>query len=383
MDDIEEQAGREARMLEWMKELNNPHLIKTIAYYKVDGKHHFVFRWAEHGSLRKFWETDPQRPDSAYVEWVFNQLQGLAKALKLLHQPVPKKMCRHGDLKPDNVLCFNDSSNKLILVIADLGLSTVHQEVTEERRAKGLITSITSGTKKYLGPEADPDPLMPKSRRYDVWALGCIYLEFVIWLLYGVAGLERLRGPLEKRYYDLDRKSTPLTPYVHKDVKTWIDHIKNEKCCPAKSAIWHLVDLISTKMLIVDINHYHKDDPGHPDKLEKTETSSSLDSGPLSDEPKPSQFKMNVRTPTVGPASNDARPRPPYDSSVPYRWTSHGICEELERIIQDVKSGNLVLMDFAEEPSEGPALEKETNARMVSAVDVSGFLAVRPHNLVR
>jgi serine/threonine protein kinase len=380
--EIEIQAQREANMLEWMKKLNDPHLIKTIAHYKLNGKHHFVFPWAEHGSLRTLWESSSQRLDPSYLKWGFKQLHGLANALKLLHQPVTDNIFRHGDLKPDNILCFNGKNGKLILVIADLGLATIHQQVTEERRAQGLVTGITSGTKRYLAPEAHPDPLMTKSRRYDVWAMGCIYLEFVIWLLYGDKGLREFRGPKEspKSYYLLDTKTEVPIPYVHKDVGKWISHIKNEKCCPANSAIWRLVDLISTKLLTVNIDHYHKEDPGDSDKLKITKTGpySNFGSSSFSEEPDSSSFKLTVRAPT-----NNARPNPPYNSSVPYRWTSYGMCTELEGIIRDVKSRDCIWMNFDAKPSTGPKSEPERTARRAFPTDASGFLAVRPHNLVR
>ncbi|KAF2104859.1 kinase-like protein [Rhizodiscina lignyota] len=340
-EELNDQAGKEVEMLKLMKELEYPHLIRTIAYYRLNETHHFVFPWAENGSLRNVWRGDPPRLEKSYLEWVFNQLYGLAMALDLLHHT---KKCRHGDLKPENILCFKDGSNNDILVVADLGLATVHQIVTEMRKH----TNPTGGTLVYLAPEAAPNPLnplQPRPRRYDVWAMGCIYLEFVIWLLYGVEGLARFTGPLEA-YYVRDNKTVD----VHGDVKRWTDYIKEEDCCPESSAIRRLIDLISAKLLTVNVKDYDMEDPGYVFERNGNNLDPPPNSEPLlgtgADTP---HVIVRADTETLTGRFSSA-----YNPSVQPRWTSRGMRVTLRKIIDDVTSGKCKWMNFDAKPSAGP-----------------------------
>ncbi|KAK7709694.1 hypothetical protein SLS57_008599 [Botryosphaeria dothidea] len=104
---------------------------------------------------------------------------------------------RHGDLKPDNILRFVDSTTAErslgTLKIADLGLAKLH-DVDTNLRAEP--TSQRCGTLKYEPPEALYPHRSPRSRRYDIWSMGCIILESIIWLLYGYDGLEVFNGEM-------------------------------------------------------------------------------------------------------------------------------------------------------------------------------------------
>src|SRR4051794_22480988 len=89
------------------------HVIKAIAFYeRPKGDCCLLFPWAERGTLREFWEeeahapTEKPTPDPQLVLWLFQQLHGLMEAVKLMHD----QGIRHGDLKPDNILCFPDPS---------------------------------------------------------------------------------------------------------------------------------------------------------------------------------------------------------------------------------------------------------------------------------
>ncbi len=62
----------------------------------------------------------------------------------------------------------------------------------------------------YEPPEAEVGQNEPRSRRYDVWSMGCIYLEFAIWLLRGENGLQRFRRDLQSvgKFYDPSGRPT-------------------------------------------------------------------------------------------------------------------------------------------------------------------------------
>ena len=94
--------------------------------------------------------------------------------------------CRHGDLKPGNILCVTECGEK-VLKIADFGVSRGHHGQTISRK---LATTSVSPTSSYQGLEVEFERLdktyqRPRSCKYDIWSLGCVFLEFSIWLLHG------------------------------------------------------------------------------------------------------------------------------------------------------------------------------------------------------
>jgi serine/threonine protein kinase len=170
----------------------HPHLIRAIFSCQVRDKYYTVFPWADGGSLKEFWKSPDSKAnlsDKDLLRWSLQQLLGIADALKALHST----NYRHGDLKPDNILYFKGGNpfcqgSKDTLVIADFGTSKQHKTDTK-MRVDGTNTRAT--TPAYEAPEVDGKQTAPRSRRYDMWSLGCILLEFAVWLLYGQDGIER------------------------------------------------------------------------------------------------------------------------------------------------------------------------------------------------
>lgn len=256
-DEFKKNAEAEAQALETIRNLKHPHLIKATAYYKLGSKHYFIFPWAESGNLWDFWEKDPQPLDSGYLRWVFTQLLGLAWAIRELHHSGDGAW-RHGDLKPENIMCFEDKSNfknsgRCILVIADVGLARVHAMATDNRPDP---TSTQSGTVMYWPPERELPQQQARTRRYDIWSLGCIYLEFLIWLLYGTSGLRRFRTELRgNKFYVIqpNQAGQMESARVNEDVQKWMDSIKKDPRCPQNTALGRLLNLIENRLLVVKV----------------------------------------------------------------------------------------------------------------------------------
>lgn len=266
--DVKDKAGKEAKNLEIVRTLHSNHLIKAVAYYQLDTvdrtNHCFLFPFAKHGDLWTFWasrkkELDkgaagvPHRRDTPFLIWIFTQLIGMADALVELHQPSPN--IRHGDLKPINILCFQDDTlpahaPRIRMVITDVGISKDHKGKTETR----AITSTEVSTERYRPPEMD---LTLKtgwklSRRFDVWSMGCIMLEFLIWLLYDFGELHKFTVAFKDDpfYIKADKKPARVRP----EVKEWISRIKrDDKNCAPGSPLRRLLSLIEDKLLVVRV----------------------------------------------------------------------------------------------------------------------------------
>lgn len=216
-----------------------------------------MFPWAAGGNLRDLWEMDPpQQLDTDFLAWAFTQLSGLASAVEKLHSPAVN--CRHGDLKPENILCFENKHcvNSLAqpwLVISDVGLATYHTEATEFR---DMATRTLSGTAMYEAPEAVIFRNKARSRRYDIWSIGCLYLEFLIWILYGKDQLRRFRKDLEapdmtRRFFEI---VGPGTAVVRRCVQKWADWISRDPRCSQTTAISRFLQLIRSRLLVVEVS---------------------------------------------------------------------------------------------------------------------------------
>ncbi|KAL2128807.1 hypothetical protein VTI74DRAFT_8613 [Chaetomium olivicolor] len=171
----------------------------------------------------------PQNDEST-APWLAEQCRGLASGLAMIHRykrtstdsvldargmaEVQSKMevanrrapeeqggCdrilfgRHGDIKPENILWFQGppgkNGSKCILKITDFGAAefTIQDTVP---RTRGVPASPM-----YQPPEAYvplTDAVIGTS--YDIWGLGCIYLEFITWCFGGWKYIETF---LDKR----------------------------------------------------------------------------------------------------------------------------------------------------------------------------------------
>jgi serine/threonine protein kinase len=266
LEKYKEVADEEAEALEMLRDRHHPHLMRAIGYYSLGDKRYIISPWAGLGNLREFWgeeKTNSSRRvlNHHFVDWMFVQLCGLTSAVKSLHSdPATDDSWRHGDLKPENILCFEsigtlpaEKYSPCILVIADVGLTRHHTIATQERKNQ---TRTKSGTFMYEPPETilDESQMKGRSRRYDIWSMGCIYFEFIIWLLYGFEKLENFNSTLasgdNRGFYELDSSKKPR---LHRVVKTWIKHIREDQRCPANCALRLLLELVVTRLLNTDL----------------------------------------------------------------------------------------------------------------------------------
>jgi serine/threonine protein kinase len=348
-------AENEALVLMRFRQQGHPHLITAIASYSQTAgyqttRYFFVFPWARGGNLRNFWRTQPSLSDTAlnfspedwivYLRWFFSQLTGLAGAMRCLHYPDNETgvSCRHGDLKPENVLCFsknNPSPGKIPtdvnLVVADAGHARVHEKATELRNNP---TTTPAGTKLYCPPEAEFQTSQARPRRYDIWSLGCLYLEFLIWILYGNKFLGEFHRTIESAgtYYVKD-----LDVNINGVIKDCIRYIKKDPRCFGLTALGRLVDLIETRFLVVKVSTRSNSPLQSEHNIMGTTSLSEPQvdtSRPQADTPKPKSEDpvpgMIVISPTIGPPVCD-----------PERADAKEICEELEKIFAAASGGTI------------------------------------------
>lgn len=147
-------------------------------------------------------------PTRDNVIWLTRQFRGLAEALKGIHDlsgagtlqsamdlaTHPKSERRagyHHDLKPENILFYKETGN---FEISDFGSGKVHTY-----RSGSYNSPWSHGTVTYEPPEAVTEGGI--SRPYDMWSLGCVFLEMLIWAVLGYQSVKEFGDKrLERRY---------------------------------------------------------------------------------------------------------------------------------------------------------------------------------------
>jgi serine/threonine protein kinase len=251
---------------------NHLHLIQLLASYRKKNSYHLIFPCAD-SNLRGYWKKNAMPNfDKETVLWSIKQMSGIADALCHIHRfrvkrelnvenklrtPVSggklsvkageEKFGRHGDIKPENLLYFKDSN---VLKITDFGLGRFHGRDSRS----GIDPRKVVGSLTCEPPECTIG--RPVSRAYDIWSLGCLFLEFVTWLLKGEEQISEFAdargggaGPLSENHGDQFFVVTAEKndAKVREAVIDWVDGLHAHENC--SEMIHELLDFIMRAML--------------------------------------------------------------------------------------------------------------------------------------
>jgi serine/threonine protein kinase len=273
MQSVDANAKREVEALKIIrKEVKSDHVMKAIAYFQqrhINSQtldHCFILPWAQRGNLRDFW-IDGQTSSKTDLNWVLRQLLGLIEAIAEMHGLKGDRNLRHGDLKPENILCFQDDpQSEIRLVITDVGLAKTHAKATDKRMEMQEFTSTKVSTSRYEAPElkAQDDKARVLPRAFDVWAMGCIGMEFVIWLLYGLTGLVRFTDETMEFWESTgEQKHRAANLRVHRRVETWLSYMASEDGrCGADTALGKVIKLIKDDLIVVKVRSLAPEEDG-------------------------------------------------------------------------------------------------------------------------
>ncbi|CAH0044314.1 unnamed protein product [Clonostachys solani] len=264
------------------------HLIPLLMSYETETTYYMVFPWARY-NLKQFWKNVPNQPDSnKSLDWMLRQCHGLAKALQKVHRHNSWKgrqnRGRHGDIKPLNILCFSSQEGdddttdptKYRLVIADFTLMRFHSPKSVDR---GTASEV-GYSRTYQPPETRMGGTEPVNQMYDVWTLGCVYLELITWHLLGskaiykkfnranepqvLQGFQTLRkledtkqyDHVEDKFFNIDGERGPS---VKGSVPKWCDFLRQQRYCSEQLGLF--LDLIK--------NHMLRERPGQRYRIDK------------------------------------------------------------------------------------------------------------------
>jgi len=304
----------EVNILTRLNRCDDPHLVKLLFTMEIVGRpgndksFYLVFPLAD-CNLRQFWQRHYRHPPgfnaATYSCWAARQFYGLVLALcKLhnlyqIHQKEVQQSARegeeptsrtgdpfygiHGDIKPENLLWYSEwigpqgtlpttasesvkgkgpeniSHGPLgVLQLADFGISKLHHTDSKSD------TAMRGATKTYAPPEIEW-AVDHCSRSFDIWGLGCVFLEFICWLVQGGSGVTNpvdafhearylhrenrsLENTIQDTFYHVVKGTTKTTFEVNPAVTRLIKRLRKG----ASQFIVDILDIILDDMLVVE-----------------------------------------------------------------------------------------------------------------------------------
>ncbi|KAK4936410.1 hypothetical protein LTR10_022684 [Elasticomyces elasticus] len=85
-----------------------------------------------------------------------------------------KRIAYHHDVKPENILIFDDGSWK----ISDFGTASVIEAISGRPYLERLMRNREAGDPVYSSPDREQGAAT--GRPYDIWSLGCVLLEILV-----------------------------------------------------------------------------------------------------------------------------------------------------------------------------------------------------------
>ncbi|KAK3361293.1 kinase-like domain-containing protein [Lasiosphaeria ovina] len=188
--------------------MQTPHLAKLLATFEntlgpsssIRTGRHFCLMFEKADShLGDLWHRETTSLEASEVDlarWVAKQCHGLADGMNMIHDYKLQQDSGgsvseprhgfHGDIKAENILLYHQWAGYEdplgLLQITDFGISSFHHT------ASALDISHRMIGHPYRPPE-NQLPIMKTTPSHDIWALGCLYLEFLTWLVKGPAAL--------------------------------------------------------------------------------------------------------------------------------------------------------------------------------------------------
>src|SRR2546423_2810612 len=187
----------ERRILNALRDQHNSHIITLLATFSLAQKNYLLFPAATK-DLWQFWMEDTRWGSCPWVHsdllvWVVEEMSGLAGAIRTIHNfkmGGEDVFGRHGDVKAANILLYTSTTGSetwTTLRLADMGSSMM---LFDEQSRWTIKPAPGTGT--YEPPECELLEL--QSQAYDMWMLGCVFLEFLVWLLEGSSGQRAFAG---------------------------------------------------------------------------------------------------------------------------------------------------------------------------------------------
>ena len=229
------------------------HVVTHFVAWTHGGKYYMLLPYAT-CNLNEYMRRRKFEPKNETL-WLIEQFYGLAHALHGVHQIIkaptppsalvpadadPQKSGWHHDIKPENILFFPGKLSGLgTLRLADWGSGKVHLI-----RSGSVNTRTPSGTSTYEAPDGYINN-RAISRPYDVWSLGCVFLQLLLWALCGHEAVSEFKT---------DRNGKRTESDVIEDDAFWHKDTNGHIC--RREAVENVITRLETRVLQHDAQSF-------------------------------------------------------------------------------------------------------------------------------
>ena len=231
--------------------------------------------------MQDLWKSIPHPNLNAnLVRESLQQLQGLASALEALQRCRERGWLHpsYYEIKPESILRFRNGPSTVVgtLKIAVTDIKQ-HPNIASYR---GILTppptTALYGTISYEPPEAFNQELAEEGISslgnmlsphisglhdlYDMWTMGCVILELLVWILYGYDELtrfhEKIRGPMgeARPFFVIEKGDGNHWAKLCSIVTDYMDHISKDPECAEGTGLGDLLRLTQQHLLVVSLS---------------------------------------------------------------------------------------------------------------------------------
>lgn len=246
----------ELQALKLLSTLKSPRIMACLASYRVGEEYYMTLPMAR-CTLDEYWANVEGQPDfETHKTWILCEISALMTTLASIHSLPLEGIAdlspeepglMHGDIQPPNILVTD--SNTLIFTDFELSAWAGHP-------------APYKSTRSFEAPEAELCT-MRETKSSDIWSMGCVILECLVWLFKGKKAVDAFR---EARVTGIPGYSTVwkddfffLLRYedgeirgaeVKEQVMTCADALSADDRCD--DSVRSLIDMVMGSMIVVD-----------------------------------------------------------------------------------------------------------------------------------
>lgn len=177
-------------------------IVSHLATWSQGTTFYLLFDYAD-SNLETYLLRPAPTMNSSFALHILTQLRNIAQAVETIHKIGPghgvpsgeaasprrarrtpndsRRAASHHDLKPQNVLIFQSIGGlSETWKISDFDTQRFEQQVSKESGYKNYtVARSPAGNPNYEPPDYEITGNI--SRPYDIWSLGCIFLEVILW----------------------------------------------------------------------------------------------------------------------------------------------------------------------------------------------------------
>lgn len=190
---------QEPEIFHGLRRVGHPHIATPVASWTQQGKCFMLFPYAQ-CNLRHYmskWTFGSPLPER--MLWLLDQLRGIADGLRNFHNlsdesgPFPQSHLRTAGssvrrpnwtyaISPENIWFFSTHNTSSLDRTPGKGVFSLAGFSSQESQSyysSETRNHVSAGTCTYEPPEAGPVDVGFRPR--DVWSLGCVFLEVLVW----------------------------------------------------------------------------------------------------------------------------------------------------------------------------------------------------------